>query len=127
MPFFDSDADFIISVFAPVCDNESARILKQGGYLLVACPGENHLLGLKEKIYDCARTNQEKIPEYSDFDLVDTKHICFDINVSKEFIAPLFGMTPYYWKSSKQTQDAVLALDELTTCCDFLLKIYKKK
>lgn len=127
MPFFDASADFVLSVFAPVCDTESARVLKKGGYLLVACPGKNHLLGLKEKIYDSARTNEEKIPEYPEFDLVGTKHISFDINVSKQFIPCLFGMTPYFWKSSKQTQNAVMGLDELTTCCDFLLKIYKKK
>lgn len=127
MPFFDESCDFIISVFAPISDTESHRVLKSGGYLLVACPGEKHLLGLKEKIYDTARPNEEKVPDYLGFDLIDTKHICYDINIQKEFIPALFGMTPYYWKSSKQTQEAVQNLDFLDTSCDFLLKVYKKK
>ena len=126
LPFRNECADFCTSVFAPVCSEEFQRVLKPGGYLAVLGPGEKHLFGLKEKIYDTPRENIEKIPEYDGFILCDTKRVTYNIDVSKQFIPALFGMTPYYWKSSEKTQNTVNSLEGLSTLCDFLIKIYKK-
>ncbi len=126
LPFIDDCAHVVTSIFAPICETEFSRVLKKGGIFIVLCPAEKHLYGLKEKIYETARENTEKIPEYEGFQLISTERITYDINVQKEFIPALFGMTPYYWKSSKQTQNAVLELENLDTPCDFLMKVYKK-
>ncbi len=126
LPFKDSSADIITSVFAPICESEFLRVLKKHGIFIVLCPSEKHLYGLKQQIYQTARQNVEKIPEYSGFSLIDTTRITYDIHVQKEYIPALFGMTPYYWKSSRQTQQAVMNLENLDTPCDFLLKVYRK-
>ncbi len=126
MPFGDNICDFVLSVFAPVADQEVRRVLKVGSYLLVICPDEKHLYGLKEKIYDLPRENTQKIPTYDGFDLIDIKKSEFNIEVSKEFIPALFGMTPYFWKSSKETLNLVNSLEHLSTPCAFIIKIYKK-
>ncbi len=126
LPFEDNSADVIMSVFAPIADKEFLRVLKDDALLIVLCPAEKHLFGLKEKAYETASENLQKIPEYDGFTLIDTQRITYDISVPSELIPALFGMTPYYWKSSKETQSAVNFLTTLDTPCDFLLKVYRK-
>lgn len=126
LPFADGTADVIISVFAPVADAEFYRVLKKSGILVIACPAEKHLYGLKQSVYETARENTEKIPDYDGFNLVHTERLIYEIDVKKPYISKLFGMTPYYWKSSEKTQNAVNELEELHTPCDFLIKVYEK-
>lgn len=127
LPFQDHTFDFIISVFAPICENEFSRVLKKNGKLIIACPDTKHLYSFKKQIYDEASENIEKIQKFEDFELKDTFRLTYDINVEKQHIFPLFQMTPYFWKSSRETQSKVLNLEHLCTECDFLIKVYNKK
>lgn len=124
MPFDDGVADVIISVFAPISEEEFSRVLKKGGILIVACPGANHLYGLKKALYDVPRENEEKIPEYASFSLTETKSLTYSITVENEMINALFGMTPYFWKSSREVQEKAKALEKVETECDFIIKVY---
>ena len=63
MPFDDESAGAVVSVFAPVADEEFYRVIEKSGILIVACPGKKHLYGLKEMLYSEALENEEKIPE----------------------------------------------------------------
>jgi len=124
MPFEEDFADVIISVFAPISEEEFSRVLKKGGILIVACPGANHLYGLKKALYDVPRENEEKIPEYASFSLTQTKSLTYSITVENEMINALFGMTPYFWKSSREVQEKAKALKKVETECDFIIKVY---
>ncbi len=126
LPFENSFADVIISVFAPIAENEFARVLKKDGILIVACPGENHLYGLKKALYDTAKENEEKIPQYEGYELVDVRRETYNITVEGTLVSALFGMTPYYWKSSREVQERAKELCRLETPCDFIIKIYRK-
>lgn len=127
LPFADNSFDFIISVFAPISECEFSRVLKQNGKLIIACPDTKHLYSFKEQIYDKATENIEKIQEFDEFELEETFRLTYDINVENQHIFPLFQMTPYFWKSSRETQNKVSNLDMLCTQCDFLIKVYSKK
>ena len=48
IPFADAAADLVVNVFAPIVPEELARVVKPGGHLILAVPGERHLYGLKE-------------------------------------------------------------------------------
>ncbi len=126
MPFEDAAADAIISVFAPVADKESLRVLKNGGLLIVACPGENHLFGLKEALYETPTKNEEKIPNYEGFELIDTAFLRYTMELSGESASDLFAMTPYFWRSSKEIREKSAELDNIVTDADFIVKVYKK-
>ena len=52
LPFEDGRADAVVSVFAPVCDEEYARVLKPDGVLIVVSPSPRHLFELKAAVYD---------------------------------------------------------------------------
>lgn len=126
LPFESGFADVIISVFAPISEGEFLRVLKDGGLLIVACPGENHLYGLKSALYETAKENEEKIPEYESYELVDVRRETYSITVEGELISALFGMTPYYWKSSRDVQEKARGLKKVETPCDFIIKVYRK-
>lgn len=127
LPFDDNFADAVISVFAPISQKEFARVLKKDGLLIVACPGESHLYGLKKALYNTAKENEEKIPEYEEYDLLEIIRKKYDITVKGNLISALFGMTPYYWKSSQEVQEKAKALTSIDTLCDFIIKVYRKK
>ena len=126
MPFADSCANAVISIFAPVADVESYRVLKNGGYLIVACPGENHLYGLKAALYENPTKNEEKIPDYNGFELIDTSFVRYTMELSGENASDLFAMTPYFWRSSKEIREKSAELDNIVTDADFIVKVYKK-
>ena len=126
MPFADTSADAVVSIFSPVADKESHRVLKNGGLLIVACPGENHLYGLKSALYETPTKNEEKIPDYEGFELVDTAFLSYTMELSGENATDLFAMTPYFWRSSKEIREKSAELDNIVTDADFIVKVYKK-
>lgn len=126
MPFGDGSAEAVISVFAPVADAESYRVLKKGGLLIVACPGKNHLYGLKKALYESPTQNEEKIPEYPGFSLEDTAQITYKMELDGESASNLFAMTPYFWRSSKEVREHSAELGNITTDADFIVKVYRK-
>lgn len=127
MPFANGTADAVISVFAPIADKESHRVLKNSGLLIVACPGKNHLFGLKSALYEAPTTNEEKIPEYDGFTLCETATLTYTLELDGEAAANLFAMTPYFWRSSKDVREKSAELEGVSTDADFIIKVYKKK
>lgn len=126
MPFADSSASAVVSVFAPVADKESFRVLKSGGLLIVACPGKKHLYGLKEALYENPTENEEKIPDYEGYGLIDTATLNYKMELDGTAASDLFAMTPYFWRSSKEVREKSAELDKVITDADFIVKVYKK-
>ena len=122
--------DTLVNIFAPCAPSEYARVLKSGGYLIVAGAGERHLLGLKELIYDDPYLNDPRrdLPVAGDgFTLTDTRNATFSITVTdpahKE---ALFSMTPYYWRTSREGHGRLSAAPILVTEVSFDFHIYRK-
>lgn len=126
LPFSDEFADAVISVFAPVCESENARVLKKGGIMLVAGPGKTHLSGLKSAIYESPYENPEKHREYEGFIYVGSRNVKYETIIEKEHIYDLFTMTPYYWKTSKRDAEKLASLETLSTELDFVISVYRK-
>lgn len=127
MPFEDESFDSALSVFAPVADAEAARVLVSNGIMVVVTPGEKHLDGLKQAIYERPYTNPEKQKQYPEFEVEKFERVTDKISVCKEDIENLFLMTPYYWKTSKEDSAKLGRLEKLETCIDFIITIYRKK
>lgn len=127
LPFADQSAAAVVSVFAPIADAENLRVLRAGGVLAVACPGKRHLYGLKEKLYDTALENEEKVPSYDGFTLCEEKRISYPMALSGEQAADLFAMTPYFWRSSADIRERSTHLGDCTVEADFILKIYTNR
>jgi len=128
LPVADGSLSLIWNIFAPTAGEEYARCLKKGGYLLRAFPLEEHLMGLKQLIYDSVYPNRPQEPEFADLELLSTDYLRTTLVLDDPVqIADLFAMTPYYYKTSAADQQKIAALGHLETPLAFGLSLYRKK
>lgn len=127
IPFADGSVDILTHIFAPVCDSEFFRILKDDGIFVHVFPGKDHLMGIKELLYEKTRENDED-PSVSDiFELVSTKKISKEIMLDNKSLCDLLCMTPYFYRTPKDKLEEVMALPSAKTVTEFVINIYKKK
>lgn len=127
IPVRDESADIILEIFSPHSEKEFKRILKKGGYMIMAIPLENHLYSLKEAVYDSPYKNEVREFCIDGFELVKNTEIKYTVDIdNNEDIKNLFMMTPYYYKTGKKEQARLEALQSLSTELEFSILVYKK-
>ncbi len=127
IPAADCAFDMLVTLFAPYCGEEFLRVLKPGGVMIMAIPGELHLWEMKRKIYDIPYKNEVKPYELDGFEFVGKREIKYGIRLSsREDIASLFSMTPYYYRTGREQQERLAGLSELETTVHFELLTYIK-
>ena len=126
IPVADGSFDYATHLFAPFMEDEFFRILKPGGSLYSVIPGEKHLLGLKEALYETPYRNDEKLPEVKRLRLVATQKITANITLaSVEDIESVFRMTPYYFHTSQADREKLAAYETLETPIEFVIAHYQ--
>ena len=99
-----------------------------GGILIVAHAGEDHLLGLKRALYEETHRNTPRADLPKSMQAIDEMRVKYQITVEgSEAIANLFAMTPYYWRTSPTDAQKLAGLSHLTTEVDVLLTVYQKR
>ncbi len=127
LPVADGTVDIIVNCFSPMAPEEFARVLKKDGYLLYAVPGENHLIELKNILYDSPYLNEVKTEQYVSFSHVTAHHIKTAFTLTeKEKIMGLYRMTPYTWTTPKDGADRLSAVERLDVTAEFYIHVYKK-
>ncbi len=127
LPLRDNAADAVLSVFAPCCDAEFARVTKRGGKLIRVVPTANHLYGLKAAIYKQARPNKPEKTEVEGFTLCKRRELAGNLTLNNtDDIRSLFEMTPYYYKTGKDDQQRLLSRSNLQTEIGFAVLVYEK-
>ena len=128
LPVASTSCDLLITMFAPYCGEEYARVLKSGGIMIMAIPSENHLWELKQAIYDTPYKNEVKPYELDGFEHIGAQRVSFIMELRDSTdIRSLFSMTPYYYKTGRTEQERLEILSELTTQADFEVLTYRKK
>lgn len=127
LPLPEACAHAVLSLFAPVAGQEFWRVLRPGGWLLVAAPSPRHLFGLKQALYDNPYENAVKRREYDGFTLLDTLEINYTVTLpTNKAILDLFWMTPYVYNSYQGAQKRLEGLEQLETPLGFLVYCYQK-
>ncbi|MGI6123936.1 MAG: putative RNA methyltransferase [Acetivibrionales bacterium] len=128
IPIESSCVDVILNAFAPSNDSEFSRVLKKDGVLLTVIPGKRHLFQLKSVLYEKPYENDEKEPEFPSFRLEEQVRIKGFIELnSREDIADLLTMTPYYWRTPREGIERLNSLDKLGTEIEFVIGVRKKQ
>ena len=127
LPLSDGSVDAVTSVFAPCAEEETLRVLKPGGFLVLVGAGERHLLGLKRALYEDTYENAGRadLPQHMTLQEAYTVEREIEV-VGEQQIANLFSMTPYYWRTSRADAEKLRGLERLTTTVAFDFKIYGK-
>ena len=127
MPLRDGSVNTVINTFSPLASEEIRRVLADGGAFVMAVPGEEHLFDLKEILYDTPYKNAYKDPHLDGFELLAQKRIRYRFNMDSAVeIHDLFMMTPYAYRTPKESRDRLLELSHLECTADFILLTYKK-
>ena len=127
LPFGDKSADGVVSVFAPVCNDEYARVLKDRGVLAVVSPSPRHLFELKAAVYDKPYENKPNIYGLNKFK--EEQKLVFEYQAqltSQEDIVSLFMMTPYFYKTSQQGMERLRSLNDIQVTCGFVIQLFSK-
>lgn len=127
LPAADGSVDMTITMFAPMCRDEFFRTLKKNGYLIMAIPGEDHLMSLKAAVYDEPYKNETSDYRIEGFEFIESRKCSRRINIDNNAdIKNLFSMTPYYYKTGTEGHARVERLEALETNADFEVLVYRK-
>lgn len=122
MPVATGWADVILSLFAPTFGTEFRRVLAPRGKVLQVAPGRNHLLQLKEAVYERAYPNREDKHLPEGFTLVSSTRLEYESTLeSNAHIRQLFAMTPYFFRTPREGVKRLEALEQICVTLDFLL------
>ena len=114
LPIRDTSCEVAVSMFAPIAWEENRRVLKDGGVLVVAASGRDHLREMREIIYDEVITKSPEILPADGFTLVDRTSVRYTHTLgSAEEIADLFGMTPFCYKTPPEAAKRLLSMKSL--------------
>lgn len=128
IPVADNSLDFIICMFAKIIPEEKIRALKKGGKLIIVSTGENHLLEMKEVVYENVRKDfYSPIEDLKIFKYIETINCTYKTFIKEnESIKNLFNMTPYRWRSPREGIEKLFVLNELETTIDVNFDIFEK-
>lgn len=127
IPVESGSADGLVAVFSPIVPAEFARVVKKGGFLLLAVAGERHLWGLKQLLYEKPYLNEIKDTEYDGFRFEKRISVQTELSTdSNQTIRDLFAMTPYYWKTPIEGSKRIEQAQSLYTELGFDLLLYRR-
>ena len=127
LPLRDACADSAVSMFAPIAWEENRRILKDGGVLVVAASGKDHLQEMRSVIYENVIKKEPDVTPGEGFELADRTSVRYTHYLtSSEEISDLFGMTPFCYKTPRVAAEKLTSMDSLTVTVHTEFFVFRK-
>lgn len=127
LPFEDGFFDWMISIYAPILEQEFTRVLSKQGYFLTVTPAQRHLIELKEKIYLEAKEHDVERQPIEALSLVHQETLSYSMTLTTgEDILNLLSMTPFAFKASEQLKHELAQLQNFQCQADFHIRLYQK-
>ena len=128
LPVLSGGIHLLVNCFSPLCLPEFQRVIKKGGYFLYVVPAPKHLWELKSAVYDNPYENEEKIENYKGFTHVEDRVVHESVHLANnQDTKNLFMMTPYAWKTPKDSLAKLDTLESLDVTISFHIHVYKRK
>lgn len=126
LPFAADQFDAIVRIYAPSLLNELQRVLKVGGYLLTVTPAPEHLLQIKQALYNEVKLHRSDIAELAGFQHLQRQQLSFTLDqLSAEDLMHLITMVPLGWKFSEETRTNFIN-SKPAIQCDFYFDLYTR-
>lgn len=126
LPIKTDSQQLTTHMFCRPCPPETARILRDDGILIDVAAGPQHLIELREHIYEQVTNKEEATQPYRDyFETIEHLALSFQITINQREIAALVGMTPHIWRANTQRIDDVKSLPSIQLTCDFVITVLK--
>ncbi|QIK70751.1 methyltransferase domain-containing protein [Erysipelothrix sp. HDW6C] len=128
LPIMSESMDVVYAVFAPFSPEEVHRVLRAGGIFIDVFPLEDHLMGIKEVLYEQPYKNEVILKEYPGLTYRETIRSEQAVVLrTPEDIANLFAMTPYYHRTPAMGKAKLAQLQTLNTPLAFGYAVYTKE
>jgi len=109
LPVADASVDALLCVFSPWFAGECRRVLRPGGRLLLVGPHEDHLLSLRQRLYDRVNPTPDLLGELPEgFGIVSDQLLRYPLSLPATDLANLIGMTPHSFRSQPERQQALI-------------------
>lgn len=126
LPVCSGSIDVIINTFAPIDTGELDRVLTKDGILIKIVPAPQHLWHLKELLYENPYQNPEDTFSPQGYTLKQKIVVESMFETKGKQIESLLQMTPYYYKTAKESLDRIIALPSLITKLSFCVMVFCK-
>ena len=126
LPVADESVDAVVSLFAPVCEEEFLRVLKPGGVLILVGAGPAHLFSLKRVLYDTPYENEARADQPRGMTLLQKDRVRYTFAADNATLQDLFAMTPYFYRTSKEGTERLAATPSLDVDVDVEVAVYQK-
>lgn len=125
LPVADHSVDAVVSLFAPVAEEEFRRVLKPGGFLLAVGAGPDHLYSLKRVLYDTPYRNEARADLPVRMEHLTTERLTYRTEMDGDMLQQLFAMTPYFYRTSREGRARLDATAHLAVDVDVELSLYR--
>lgn len=127
LPFSNDFIDVMISIYAPILEEEFTRVLSNKGLLITVTPAEKHLLELKQRVYTQANEHDVTRTPIEHLALVTEEQLSYQMKLATgEDVLNLLSMTPFAFKASEKVKQSLKALTNFNCQADFLIRVYQK-
>jgi len=127
LPFEDNFFDWMLSIYAPILEQEFSRTLNSQGYLLTVTPAQKHLIELKEQIYQQANEHDIERSQIEHLTLIKEEQLSYQMQLSTgEDLLNLLSMTPFAFKASDEVKQRLGEMANFSCQADFLIRLYQK-
>lgn len=127
MPIMDNSVDIITAMFSLVCEEEFARILHDGGSVIEVTAGTNHLIELKQIIYDNV-FEQHKHPKAPQGFLheVSCELHSFKMTLDNLSLINLLNMTPHTLRIKPENRTRLASTPSLELTAEYFVRVLQK-
>lgn len=128
MPVITRTADMVLCLFGFPVWSEFDRVLKPGGQIVFIDAGADHLIELRERMYDTVYRKQAVSRTYPGFECTSARRYKIPLEkLSSEQIADLIKMTPHYYRMNKDKFNLLTSHPPKCVTLDFCVSRYSRK
>ncbi|MDD5890574.1 MAG: methyltransferase domain-containing protein [Ruminococcus sp.] len=127
LPIKDNSVDAITAIFSLLVPEEYSRVLKSGGIVVEVTAGNNHLIELKQQIYDTVFKQDKHQKDVGDiFDTLYQGNIDFKLHIEGDDLKNLLTMTPHINRIKEEKKSRLFSLNSLDLTVDCQVRVLKK-
>jgi 23S rRNA (guanine745-N1)-methyltransferase len=126
IPLLDNSVDVVWCVFGFANFDEFRRVLTPGGRLIMADPGPEHLIELREIIYPHINDKHSARDIPAGFQHHSEQHLTGKMDLDASAIVDLLLMTPHLYRANPAGRAAAAALAQLVCRFDIHVRVFTK-